>query len=121
MKLWRLAGEISFLYPSRLIRAVAERISLAVENARLVTETQVSLTETERLYLSAQIVNSDRTEAEILTALYEQFALLNHTMMFVLYSPERNSVGYPARLRQILRKARSKILARMKWKINKTT
>ncbi|GAB4575240.1 MAG: hypothetical protein Kow0077_25760 [Anaerolineae bacterium] len=37
-----------------LVRAVAERVSLAVENARLVTQTQRSLYETERLYNASQ-------------------------------------------------------------------
>ncbi len=52
-----------------LIQAVAERISLAVENARLVTETQASLAETERLYRASQIIRNAGSVSEAMVVL----------------------------------------------------
>lgn len=53
-----------------LVEAVAERVSLALENARLFEQTQRSLAETERLYETARTVSS----ASDLTTIYQLVA-----------------------------------------------
>ncbi len=85
-----------------LIRAVAERVSLAVENARLVTQTQRSLQETERLYQSAQIINSELPLEEMLQALHGQMgAQQGNIMSLILFSRERDAEGLPRHVRML--------------------
>ena len=82
-----------------LIQAVAERVSLAVENARLVTETQRSLMETERLYQSGQAINSSTSERELLQALYKNFPVAHRAMSLSIFTPERDATGNPRQAR----------------------
>ncbi|MBN2471521.1 MAG: GAF domain-containing protein [Anaerolineae bacterium] len=84
-----------------LIRAVAERVSLAVENARLVTQTQRSLQETERLYQSAQIINSELPLEEMFEALYGQMGAEGDIMSLIMFGSERDADGLPRHVRMM--------------------
>jgi PAS domain S-box-containing protein len=68
-----------------LIEAVAERISLAVENARLVTETQVSLNETERLYQTSQAIASEMDAPDLVQVLYDNFGTAGRGITMVTF------------------------------------
>lgn len=82
-----------------LVQAVAERVSLAVENARLVTQTQHSLMETERLYQSAQIINSESSLGEILNTLNQYFGIPGRVISVTLFSQEKDADGVPLQIR----------------------
>ena len=91
-----------------LIEAVVERVSLAVENARLFTETELSLAETERLYQASQAISGSTDSADILRALYEHFGLPGREISLVLWEGERPSEqGAPAQVRHVIREAQS--------------
>ncbi len=69
-----------------LIQAVAERVALAVENARLVTETQTSLEETRVLYDTGSAIADESTAKGILDVLVEHAASesVNFAQLFIL-------------------------------------
>ncbi len=85
-----------------IIRAVAERVSLAVENARLVTETQISLSETERLYQTSQAITSGATEQAILQALADNFGTANRSISLIVFGQERDANDLPLHMRRLV-------------------
>jgi GAF domain-containing protein/CheY-like chemotaxis protein len=54
-----------------ILRAVADRVSLVIENTRLFEETQEALQETSSLYQLSRLLNEANTQDEILRALLE--------------------------------------------------
>jgi len=54
-----------------ILRAVAERVALAIENARLFQETQVTLAETSKLYTLSRRLNEAHTLEEVIRAILE--------------------------------------------------
>ena len=78
-----------------LINAVAERVSLAVENARLFTETQQSLAETERLYQTSRAISSSTTPADITLALQHNFGMPTRIIRMVVFGQEYDQDGIP--------------------------
>jgi GAF domain-containing protein len=57
-----------------IIRAVAERVALAIENARLFQETQIALSETSHLYQLSRDLNEADALEDILSAIIESIA-----------------------------------------------
>jgi GAF domain-containing protein/CheY-like chemotaxis protein len=57
-----------------ILSAVAERVSLAIENARLIEQTQISLTETATLYALTRQLNEADTLLDVLQAIVESLA-----------------------------------------------
>jgi PAS domain S-box-containing protein len=62
-----------------LVEAVADRVALAIENARLFEQTQRALTETERLYETARTVSSAIDLDAIYQMVIEQLSTSAHT------------------------------------------
>ena len=85
-----------------IIKAVAERVSLTVENRRLVTETQASLAETERLYQTSQGITSDTDPTSIVQILYDNFSLPNRAITLNLLMGERDAQGLPRYTHKIM-------------------
>lgn len=56
-----------------LVKAVADQVALAVENARLLEETQTSLAETERLYKASGRLSGADSAEEVVEILAEEF------------------------------------------------
>lgn len=57
-----------------VIRAVADRVALAIENARLVERTQGALSEVERLYYATRSLSAANTPEEVYRILKDQIA-----------------------------------------------
>lgn len=55
----------------QILASVAERVALAIENARLFQETQVSLSETQTLYELSRLLNEADDLEDVLTAILE--------------------------------------------------
>jgi PAS domain S-box-containing protein len=58
-----------------VIRAVAERVALAIENARLVERTQGALSEVERLYYATRSLSAANTPEEVYRILKDQISV----------------------------------------------
>nr|MCU0475242.1 GAF domain-containing protein [Anaerolineae bacterium] len=74
-----------------LMRAVAERVSLAIENARLFTESRTALSETQTLYRLSRMLNEANTLEGILTAVNVVVMPNSHrALMWLFNEPVRD-------------------------------
>ncbi|MBN1200827.1 MAG: GAF domain-containing protein [Anaerolineae bacterium] len=83
-----------------LIQAVAERVSLAVENARLFQQTQRALAETERLYETARAVSGESDLTAIYQLVTEQLSAASYvdSVEILLSGPDPTVVQYLERV-----------------------
>lgn len=97
-------GEISAAPPTdepltdnhnNLLRSVAERVALAVENARLFTESQNSLSEARTLYELSRNLNEADSFDGILQAVVSTIVTTSHRTLMMLFTESVKDEGMP--------------------------
>ncbi|MBN1485546.1 MAG: GAF domain-containing protein [Chloroflexia bacterium] len=92
----RLSGEMYSAEDLELLNALADRASVAIENARLFAERERRLTELAVLNEIGQAINSALSPEQVLQTIYEQTGRLMDTTHFslALHEPEQEEVSF---------------------------
>ena len=78
----------------QILQSVAERVSLALENARLFQETEVALQRQEKLYAASRIINTSQNLSDLVRAAVATASDLNLDFWLALPYGERDKDGW---------------------------